>query len=43
VTLTNAQCRLAARPTGLPNASDWSYIEEPAPEPAEGEFRVQLE
>jgi NADPH-dependent curcumin reductase CurA len=43
VTLTNAQCRLAARPTGLPNASDWSYIEEPAPEPADGEFRVQLE
>jgi NADPH-dependent curcumin reductase CurA len=43
VTLVNTQCRLAARPVGLPQASDWSYIEEPAPEPGEGEFRVQLE
>ena len=43
MTLVNAQCRLAARPVGLPQASDWSYIEEPAPEPGEGEFRVQLE
>ena len=39
----NAQCRLAARPSGLPKASDWSYVEEPAPEPGEGEFRVQVE
>jgi NADPH-dependent curcumin reductase CurA len=43
MTLVNAQCRLAARPTGLPKASDWSYIEEPAPEPGDGEFRVQVE
>jgi NADPH-dependent curcumin reductase CurA len=43
VTLINAQCRLAARPTGLPEASDWSYIEEPAPQPGEGEFRVKVE
>jgi len=43
VSLVNAQCRLAARPVGLPQSSDWSYIEEPAPEPADGEFRVQLE
>jgi NADPH-dependent curcumin reductase CurA len=43
VTLVNAQCRLAARPVGLPQASDWSYIEEPAPEPGDGEFRVQVE
>jgi NADPH-dependent curcumin reductase len=39
----NAQCRLAARPSGLPKASDWSYVEEPAPEPGDGEFRVQVE
>jgi hypothetical protein len=43
VTLVNAQCRLAARPVGLPKASDWDFVEEPAPEPAEGEFRVQVE
>jgi NADPH-dependent curcumin reductase CurA len=42
-TLVNAQCRLAARPVGLPQASDWSYVEEPAPEPGDGEFRVQVE
>jgi NADPH-dependent curcumin reductase CurA len=39
----NAQCRLAARPVGLPQASDWSYVEEPAREPGDGEFRVQVE
>ena len=22
----NAQCRLAARPVGLPKASDWDYV-----------------
>jgi NADPH-dependent curcumin reductase CurA len=42
-TLVNAQCRLAARPVGLPQASDWSLIEEPAPEPEDGQFRVQVE
>jgi NADPH-dependent curcumin reductase CurA len=39
----NAQWRLAARPVGLPKASDWQFFEEPAPEPAEGQFRVALE
>ena len=43
VTLVNAQCRLAARPVGLPQPSDWDYVEEPAPEPGDGEFRVQVE
>ncbi|MGH2924838.1 MAG: NADP-dependent oxidoreductase [Solirubrobacterales bacterium] len=43
MTLTNAQCRLAARPDGLPEPSDWSFVEEPAPEPGEGEFRVRVE
>jgi NADPH-dependent curcumin reductase len=41
--LVNAQCRLAARPVGLPQSSDWSYVEEPAPEPDDGTFRVQVE
>ncbi len=39
----NAQWRLAARPVGLPKASDWEYVEEPAPEPGEGQLRVELE
>jgi NADPH-dependent curcumin reductase CurA len=43
VTLVNAQSRLAARPVGLPQSSDWSYVEEPAPEPGDGEFRVRVE
>jgi len=30
VTLVNAQCRLAARPVGLPKPTDWDVVEEPA-------------
>jgi NADPH-dependent curcumin reductase len=43
VSLVNAQCRLAARPVGLPKASDWDYVEEPAPQPGEGQFLVGVE
>jgi NADPH-dependent curcumin reductase CurA len=43
MTLVNAQCRLAARPVGLPEPDDWSHVEEPAPEPGDGEFRVRVE
>jgi NADPH-dependent curcumin reductase CurA len=39
----NAQCRLAARPVGLPKASDWDYVEEPAPEPGDGQVLVGVE
>jgi hypothetical protein len=39
----NCQCRLAARPVGLPTASDWQYVEEPAPEPGEGQFLVRVD
>src|ERR1700744_5951112 len=39
----NTQCRLAARPLGLPNATDWAIVEEPKPVAAEGEFVVQLD
>ena len=39
----NVQCRLAARPTGLPKPSDWSFVEEPVSEPADGQFLVQVE
>lgn len=41
--LSNTQCRLAARPVGLPQASDWSIVKEPAPAPGDGEFLVQVE
>jgi NADPH-dependent curcumin reductase len=39
----NAQWRLAARPVGLPTPSDWEYVEEPATEPGEGQFQVEVE
>jgi NADPH-dependent curcumin reductase CurA len=43
VTLINNQCRLAARPVGVPTPSDWSFVQGPAPEPQDGEFRVEVE
>jgi NADPH-dependent curcumin reductase len=39
----NAQCRLAARPVGLPKPADWDLAQEAAPEPQDGEFRVTVE
>ena len=39
----NRQFRLAARPVGLPKASDWTLVEKPAPQPGEGEFLVRIE
>ena len=38
----NHQVRLAARPTGLPQASDWNIVEEPVPTPGAGEFVVAI-
>jgi NADPH-dependent curcumin reductase CurA len=43
MTLVNAQCRLAARPVGLPDASNWNYVEEPAPKPGDGQFLTEVE
>jgi NADPH-dependent curcumin reductase CurA len=43
MTPINAQWRLAARPVGLPKPSDWEYVEESAPEPADGEVLVEVE
>ncbi|MDE2417599.1 MAG: NADP-dependent oxidoreductase [Burkholderiales bacterium] len=34
--LVNHQIRLAARPVGIPKATDWSHTTEPVTEPAEG-------
>lgn len=43
MTFLNAQCRLAARPVGLPTAADWTYVEQPADEPADGQFLVRVD
>jgi NADPH-dependent curcumin reductase CurA len=39
--LINHQIRLAARPVGLPKATDWSHTSEPVTEPGEGDVLVQ--
>jgi NADPH-dependent curcumin reductase CurA len=41
VTLTNHQVRLAARPVGLPKASDWQHTSEAIGEPADGGVLVK--
>ena len=38
----NHQVRLAARPVGLPEPSDWSFTEEPVGEPGDGEVLVKV-
>jgi NADPH-dependent curcumin reductase CurA len=38
----NHQCKLAARPVGLPKSSDWQYTQQPIPEPADGEVLVKV-
>src|SRR5437868_838693 len=40
--LTNDPVRLAARPCGLPRATDWSLTTEELPDPAEGQFVVAV-
>jgi NADPH-dependent curcumin reductase CurA len=39
----NSQFRLAARPQGNVKREDFDFVEEPAPEPAEGQALVELE
>ena len=41
--IANRQFRLAARPVGLPKASDWNLVEDPVRDPGEGEFLVRIE
>jgi len=43
MTQENRQFRLAARPVGLPRASDWEYVKGPARAPGEGEVLVAVE
>jgi len=40
--VTNRQFRLAARPVGLPQRSDWTFTEAPVPDPADGEVLVRV-
>jgi NADPH-dependent curcumin reductase CurA len=40
--LVNHQIRLAARPVGLPKATDWSHTSEPVAEPADGGVTLAL-
>ena len=39
--MINHQIRLAARPQGLPKRTDWSFTEEPVPEPGEKQVVVK--
>ena len=41
-TIVNHQVRLAARPQGLPKASDWQFTEEPVAAPADGGVLVKV-
>jgi NADPH-dependent curcumin reductase len=43
MTPVNIQCRLAARPVGLPKATDWTIVEEPKPVAGVGEFVVEVD
>jgi NADPH-dependent curcumin reductase len=38
----NRQVRLAARPSGLPRATDWEFTSETVPAPAQGRFVVEI-
>ena len=39
----NTQCRLAARPVGLPEATNWTIADEPKPIASDGEFVVEVD
>ena len=40
--LTNHSFRLAARPAGMPKRTDWTYSQEQAAEPKEGELLIKV-
>jgi NADPH-dependent curcumin reductase CurA len=43
VTQMNTQCRLAARPVGLPTADDWKIVQEALPVADDREFVVEVD
>jgi len=42
MTTMNRQARLAARPVGMPKRTDWKFVDEPVPDPREGEVLVKV-
>jgi NADPH-dependent curcumin reductase CurA len=42
VSVTNHKFLLAARPVGMPSRTNWTYVEEPAGEPKDGELLVHV-
>lgn len=42
MSIRNRQCLLAARPTGLPQASDWAFVDSGVPDLVDGEFLVAV-
>jgi NADPH-dependent curcumin reductase CurA len=42
MTETNHVFKLAARPVGMPQRTDFDYVEEPLPEPDDGQFLVKI-
>ena len=43
MSIRNRQCLLAARPVGLPQPTDWEFVDGVAADPAEGEFLVAVQ
>jgi NADPH-dependent curcumin reductase len=43
VSVLNTQCRLAARPVGLPTADDWKIVQQAVPRAGDGEFVVEVD
>ncbi|WP_029117256.1 NADP-dependent oxidoreductase [Mycobacterium sp. URHB0044] len=43
MTRLNTQCRMAARPVGLPTADDWSIVQQELPAARDGEFVVEVD
>lgn len=42
MTITNHQFQLAARPSGMPERSNWDYLQQPVGEPGDGELLVKV-
>jgi hypothetical protein len=42
VNASNHQIRLAARPVGMPKATDWKFTEEPVREPGDGQILIKI-
>jgi len=43
MTDVNRQCRMAARPIGLPKSDDWEFVDLPVESPEDGQFLVRVD